>query len=332
MAARLDLTARAVAGTLAIILLAAGCGMGGGDGGKAEAPPPVAKPEDFPNPRGQTLDQLRRRYSPGGPVLARSVSQLEVGRDRFGFGLFDRARAQIAAAPVALYVARSGGGRARGPFPARYESLMVKRRFQSRTVASDPDAARTIYVANLRFPRAGRYDVLGLLRLDQRLVATTAADPPAAVFKRSAVPDVGENAPFMHTPTVADVGGDVRKIDTREPPDSMHNVDFADVLGKKPVILLFATPRLCQSRVCAPVVDVAEQVKAEHPGEAAFIHMEIYNHNRVDLGFRPQVLRWRLPTEPWVFAIDRQGRIAARMEGAFSARELDRALAAATGR
>ena len=136
----------------------------------------------------------------------------------------------------------------------------------------------------------------------------------------------------MHTPTVADVHGDVRRIDTRSPPDSMHDVDLADVLGKKPVILLFATPQLCQSRVCGPVVDVAEQVKAEHPGAAAFIHMEIYNDNRVDHGFRPQVLRWRLPTEPWVFAIDRHGRVAARIEGAFSARELERALAAATRR
>jgi len=38
------------------------------------------------------------------------------------------------------------------------------------------------------------------------------------------------------------------------------------------------------------------------------------------------VRRWNLPTEPWAFAIDREGRVAARLEGAFSARELDEAL------
>ena len=43
----------------------------------------------------------------------------------------------------------------------------------------------------------------------------------------------------------------------------MHDVDFADVVGKKPTVLLFATPALCQSRVCGPVVDVAEQVKRD---------------------------------------------------------------------
>ena len=52
----------------------------------------------------------------------------------------------------------------------------------------------------------------------------------------------------------------------------MHDDDLAEVLGKKPVVLLFATPALCQSRVCGPVVDVAEQVKRESGDGAAFIH------------------------------------------------------------
>ena len=64
----------------------------------------------------------------------------------------------------------------------------------------------------------------------------------------------------------------------------MHEVDFADVVGKKPIVLLFATPLLCQSRVCGPVVDVAEQVKAEYGDQADFIHMEIYNDNEIDKG------------------------------------------------
>ena len=133
----------------------------------------------------------------------------------------------------------------------------------------------------------------------------------------------------MSTPTKADVGGDIESIDTRQPPSTMHEVDFADVVGKKPVILLFATPALCQSRVCGPVVDIAEQVKARRGGEAEFIHQEIFVGNDIDKGFRPQVLKWKLPTEPWVFAVDRKGRVAARIEGAFSAEELERAVDAA---
>ena len=84
-------------------------------------------------------------------MLAPSVSQLQPGSNRFGFGLFDRARNQVTDVPVALYVAPVSGGAAKGPFLARYESLKVEPQFQSRTVSSDPDAARSVYVADVRF-------------------------------------------------------------------------------------------------------------------------------------------------------------------------------------
>jgi hypothetical protein len=327
-------TARGALGTaaaLAALGLLAGCGSSS-NGDQAEKPPPVARPQDFPKPAGRTIAQMRKQYGAGGPVLAPSVSQLEPGTsNRFGFGLFDRARAQIADAPVVLYIANADGGKALGPFPAHYESLHVQPQFLSRTVSSDPTAAKSVYVADLKFPKAGRYQVFGLARLDDRLVAATAAGPALNV-KKGAVPKVGERAPLIHTPTKASVGGDLAKIDTRQPHDSMHDVDYAAVLGKKPIMLLFATPQLCQSRVCGPVVDIAEQVKAKHPSDAAWIHMEIYNGNQIDMGFRPQVSAFHLPTEPWLFAIDRRGRVAARIEGAYSVRELEAALTKAVGR
>jgi hypothetical protein len=217
----------------------------------------------------------------------------------------------------------------RGPFLARFESLAVKPQYQSRTVAADPDAAKSLYVSEVEFPKPGRYEVMGLARLDNRLVAATPAGGELTVKKDGTVPDVGERAPLIHTPTKADVGGHLSKIDTRQPPSSMHDVDFADVVGRRPTILLFATPSLCRSRVCGPVVDVAEQVKARRGKDAAFVHMEIFRNNDLDQGYRPQVVKWKLPTEPWLFAIDSHGRVAARIEGAFSADELERAVDAA---
>ena len=38
--------------------------------------------------------------------------------------------------------------------------------------------------------------------------------------------------------------------------------------------------------------------------------------------FNGTLAAWHLPSEPWVFAIDRRGRIAARLEGAASAAEV----------
>ena len=97
------------------------------------------------------------------------------------------------------------------------------------------------------------------------------------------------------------------------------------------MVLLFATPQLCQSRVCGPVVDIAEQVKAESGDDVEFIHMEVFRDNRIDRGIGPQMAAFKLRSEPWVFTFDRSGKVAARIEGAYSERELEDAIAQATG-
>lgn len=307
-----------------VALLASGCGDSEDDGG--DAPPPPARAEDFPDPAGKTIAEIREGLGPG-PVLSPSVSLLEPGPNRLAFGLFDRARKQIVDAPAAIYLAPLEGGPVRGPFTARYESLEVKPQFQSEGVKADPDSATSIYVAEVKLPKPGDYEVLGVVQLDDNLAA--AERVAVRVVRDGPVPEPGEPAISVETPTKADVGGNVAQIDTRVPPGSMHDADLSEVLGQKPVMLIFATPALCQSRVCGPVVDIAEQVKAGYDGDAEFIHMEIYNDNELDKGFREQVIKWKLPTEPWVFTIDRAGKVAARLEGAFSARELEQALAKA---
>jgi hypothetical protein len=147
------------------------------------------------------------------------------------------------------------------------------------------------------------------------------------VTEDPSVPSIGDRAIRVHTPTVESVSGDVEKIDTRIPPGSMHEVDLADALDRdRPVILLFATPALCESRVCGPVTDVAEQVKADYGDRADFIHMEIYNDNDLNKGLRPQVRAWGLKNEPILFAIDRRGRVVERLDGAYSVAELEAAV------
>ena len=316
-------------------LALASCG-GGGSGSNSVVSgtqPALVKPSDFPQPGGKSLQQLANSLGPG-PVLAPSVSQLSPGQNRFGFGLFDRSRKQIAEAPAAVYFQNVKGGPVVGPFVAHDESLAVQPDFESNTVKQDPNAAHSVYVANVTFPATGNYVALGVARLDDRLVAATLAGPAIRVQKNSSVPKVGDKAPRIDTPTTKSVGGDVSKIDTRSPPDDMHSVSLKDALGKKPVVLVFATPLLCASRVCGPVVDIAEQVEHTMPQakQFAFIHNEIYNNNKVVDGYRPQVAAFHLPTEPWVFIIGKDGRIAARMEGAFSVSELQAAMRAALKR
>jgi hypothetical protein len=300
----------------------ASCG-GSSDSTLSPTPPKVPSVTQFPKVKGRTMTALAANVQ-AGPVLAPSVSLLLPGKNRFGFGLFDRSRKQITDAPGAIYIARNENSRAYGPYVARWESLEVKGHYLSKTVATDPNAAKTLYVADVPFRKPGKYVVLGLFRLDNRLVG---AGTTVKVVKSSDVPAVGQMAPKITTPTAASVGGDMSKIDTRDPHDDMHDVNFADAYGKRPIVLVFATPALCQSRVCGPVVDIAEQMRHALPkDDAAWIHMEIYNNNQLNDGYRPQLQAFHLSTEPWLFTIDRKGKIASRIEGAFSASELEKAV------
>jgi len=307
-------------------LVAAGCGDDSSSGDE-QAPPP-ARAQDFPDANGKTLQQLLGNLG-SGPILASSMAEFRTGKDRVGFALFKPDRSQITDASVALYVAPAGGGPAKGPYLAKYESLVVGPQFQSRQTASDPNAAKSIYTAEIPFDKPGRYDMVGIAKQGRKLVVASPASGGIVVkdAAKDAIPAVGTTPPRIHTPTEASVGGDIASIDTRLPPSSMHDVDFADALGKKPVVLLFATPQLCQSRVCGPVVDIAEQVKAKTANDDVdFIHMEVFRDNRIDRGIRPQMAAFHLATEPWLFVMDGSGKVVTRIEGAFSERELDQAI------
>ena len=102
------------------------------------------------------------------------------------------------------------------------------------TVQKDPDAAKSVYAATVRFPKAGKYNVIGVVKQGDQLVPTGTG---VKVSVHDPIPTVGEQPPMIDTPTVASVNGDVGSIDTRSPHDDMHDENFRDVIGKKPVVL-----------------------------------------------------------------------------------------------
>src|SRR3954468_8888474 len=324
----------------ALALVLAACGGSGSDDNGSSPAATTAAASDFPAVKGKSMLELKSGLG-AGPVLAPTVQQLDPGKNRYGFALFTTARKQISGVPVALYITPSGSRKVPGPFVARDETLAVAPPYQSETVAKDPDAAKSLYVSHIPFSKPGTYAVMGVAKLDGRLVATEPIG--ARVLASDPVPNVGDKAPIIDTPTKKSVNGDLSEIDTRTPPDQMHDVNFADVAGKKPAVIVFATPALCQSRVCGPVVDIAQELKNESKGQAEFIHMEIYRDNTIKPGclegtrpqtecLRPQVLAYHLETEPWAFAIDRHGRVAARFEGPYSKQEPQDALRPAPSR
>ena len=314
----------ALPATVAVLILA-GCGEK--DESDSEAARAPADSAAFPSAGGDTLAELVEEHRVENQLVVSPAGQvITVGRNRLGFGVFEVDRTQVTDAEVAVYAAPASGGRVQGPFPARLESLETEPAFTAENTAADPDAAKVVYVADLVLDQPGEWRLAALVRRGGGEPAAATVAGPVIVTMRDPLPSPGEAAPKVHTPTRDDVA-DISEIDTRVPPGTMHEDDLADVLGRKPVVLLFATPALCQSRVCGPVVDVAEQVKRERGDEAAFIHMEIYNDNIPDpKNLRSQVKAYNLPTEPWLFVIDADGKISTRIEGAFSAAELEEAL------
>jgi hypothetical protein len=57
-----------------------------------------------------------------------------------------------------------------------------------------------------------------------------------------------------------------------------------------------------------------------------FIHQEVYEKNDPKKGLREPLKRLNLATEPWLFVVNKQGRITARLEGSFGLAAFEKAL------
>jgi hypothetical protein len=335
--------------------LLAGCGGGSDTNGSSSTSGETAKSRPAPPASafqgtfGRSLGEVIRETDAHSELKVEPAAIVFYkGENRYPFGVMERDGEQIDDAEVALYIAkvpsakassgdaeegpRKKGALARarqevlnapavGPFPARIETLATEPRFQAETTLGDPDAANVVYSAEIDFPSNGEWRVAAVLKEGEETSAKLL--PNVEVGEFTSIPRPGRPAPRIHTPTAEDVGGDLSKITTRIPPDALNKVDYAEALGKEPILLLFATPKFCQSRVCGPVVDVAEQAEREFGGQAAFIHMEIYNDNDPSKGVRSQVRAFSLPSEPWLFAIDREGIVSAAIEGPFGMELID---------
>lgn len=355
------LSRRATSALACALAAAALAGCGGGSEDTSSSSQAVSRPAPpksaFPSAAGKTLGEIVKSADGHSElVISPAALVFHPGENRYPVGVFHSDRSQVDNAEVALYVAKvpqveKGGGLAKsgrrkkgtaararaqaleqpasGPFPMAVESLATKPAYRAQTTSSDPDAATAVYTTTIDFGGDGEWRLAALVKEGDETKATLL--PSASVGEFEDVPKVGEKAPLIHTPTSADVGGDLSKVTTRVPPDTQNRVDYAEALGREPIILLFATPQFCQSRVCGPVVDVAEQVNQQYGDDAAFIHMEIYKDNDPSKGVRPQVRAFHLPSEPWLFAIDRRGVIKAEIEGAFGVDRLTRIVKEVTG-
>jgi hypothetical protein len=320
--ARLRYAATVAAACLALLaLVLTGCG-----GGEASTARPAPAATEFPSAKGKTIGEVLRDSGakPTKLVIAPAAQVFVKGPNRYPFGVFTLGQEQVEDADVAMYFARNGHSKVIGPLPAHFESLETKPAYRAETSGAKGDARSVYVVQKVPFDANGPWLAVAMLKGKNGLEASRVPSP--TVGANPQIPEVGQRPPAITTLTAADVGGDLEKIDTRIPPDQMHKADFAEVLGKKPIVLVFATPALCQSRVCGPVVDVAQQVADEYEPKADFIHQEVYVDNEIAKGIRPQLKAFHLETEPWTFLIGKEGKVEDRIEGAYGVAELEEAM------
>lgn len=264
-------------------------------------------------------------------------STLAVGENRFSLGLLDNDYSPVLGAQVHLRFFDLNGEEPVMKSEADARFIPVELSFidegsekERRVVGSNG-----VYVAPVSFDRAGRWGV--------EVRATLAGDEldPVPfrfdVLEETPEPALGDPAPASRQLTLADVAG-ISEIDSSYPPrPHMHDVTVADALaGGKPLVIAFATPAFCESRTCGPVMDfVMDPLYETHKDEAVFIHIEPYKLKelREGAGLIPvqAAEEWRLQTEPWIFVVDRNGKVSAKFEGIIALDEVEAALAGALG-
>jgi hypothetical protein len=193
---------------------------------------------------------------------------------------------------------------------------------------------RGMYAVNVDLPEAGTWGVE---------IKTAAPSGPSETTRltfdvqdSSPTVGIGDKAPASKTPTLADVGGDAKRISTDANPDpDFYRTSVADAIAQhRPFMLIFATPKFCTSAQCGPTLEHFKTVAAAHP-DVTFINVEPYELKDVSGQLQPVLSdsgaltpteisdEWGLLSEPWIFAVDRNGVVQGSYEVLASQQELD---------
>jgi hypothetical protein len=262
------------------------------------------------------------------PILV--SHELAVGDNRFVIGLQDRDNNLILDADVHLRFFKLKDGKATMESEADTRPIVVQEsaedEHQDGTPHLESGGLVGVYVAHVTFDAPGTWGVEVDATVDEETRAP--ARVQFDVLEKESTPAVGGPAPRSVQTVLRDVQ-DISEIDTSDPPRTeMHTMTIAEaVTSGRPTVLAFATPAFCQSRVCGPMMDsVVDPLFQRYGDRVNFIHVEPYVLEKARQGEIvpvPTVEEWGLQTEPWIFIIDRQGRIAGKFEAIVSIEEVE---------
>ena len=304
---------RLLAMTAALLVVLVGCSGGGGasspsSGASVDPSASAGACAATPEPAAETVSAWQGSQAPSVfPLIINPAGTLACGANRLMFSFLDDQNVPVASPDRTVKVAIYDLGAS------------------TETPVSTTDAEfiwaiegeRGVYVANVELPTSGLYGAEFTTQL-----ADAAPESIKVTFdgrQEPTVVSVGDPAPASDTPTLDDVGGDVTKISTDDQPvKAFYQASIADALAaKEPFVVVFATPKFCATAQCGPTLDKVKPIAAAHP-DVTFINVEPYQLESVDgqlqpvltdgaLTAAPATDEWRLPSEPWIFVVDRDG-------------------------
>ncbi len=153
---------------------------------------------------------------------------------------------------------------------------------------------------------------------------------------------LGGQAPAVHTPTLADVGGDPTTISTDPQPDSrLYTTSTTDALAKHvPFVLVIDSYRFRVTSACGKALGMATYL-LDRWTDVPFIHLEPFrysivtdtpviagsltNPEEVDAAAAWGVADqpWGPLTMPWVFIVDANGTVRAKYQGVMGTDDID---------
>ncbi len=238
-----------------------------------------------------------------------SFQVLAGGEQRIAFGVLDGQKPIGSGTDVEIGFSQGG--------PAE--------KFAEATRRADGIEERPLHVIQHTFATPGIYTATARVGGRTAEAAVQVVDPAT-----SKVPIPGQPLPSVATPTVADPRG-VDPICTREPDCPWHDISLDAALAEaKPIVLLVATPALCQSAVCGPVLDMLLDVKDEFADRLRFIHAEVFTDS-TGSSTTPVVQALQLENEPFLFLAGADGKIVERFDGPYDRAEARAALARLAG-
>lgn len=172
---------------------------------------------------------------------------------------------------------------------------------------------RPYYVVSHEFDVAGNWGLQATTSGRKPANLVFQVDDPAAVNW----PTPGKALPKTKTPTAVDTMG-VNPICTRAEGTCPFHAASLDrlLLNGKPTIVLLATPALCKSATCGPVLDILMAETEPHLASVNVVHIEVFTD---DTGktTSPAFAAFNLLNEPVCYFADYRGVVKERFNGAF---------------